>query len=154
MFFTSSPSWLNIIPRFNTDWFQLLVPGTGIEPVRTKNVRGILSPLRLPVPPPRQKNGGDTRIRTGDKGFAVLCLTAWLCRLNWSGRRDSNPRPSPWQGDALPLSHFRMPGAETQNRTGDTRIFSPLLYRLSYLGKNGGADGNRTRDLRRDRPAC
>lgn len=26
-----------------------------------------------------------------------------------SGRRDSNPRPSPWQGDALPLSHFRTP---------------------------------------------
>ena len=24
--------------------------------------------------------------------------------------------------------------AEAQNRTGDTRIFSPLLYRLSYLG--------------------
>ena len=28
----------------------------------------------------------------------------------WSGRRDSNPRPSPWQGDALPLSHFRIVG--------------------------------------------
>ena len=26
----------------------------------------------------------------------------------WSGRRDSNSRPSPWQGDALPLSHFRI----------------------------------------------
>lgn len=25
-----------------------------------------------------------------------------------SGRRDSNSRPSPWQGDALPLSHFRV----------------------------------------------
>jgi len=25
--------------------------------------------------------------------------------------------------------------AEAQNRTGDTRIFSPLLYRLSYLGR-------------------
>ena len=25
-------------------------------------------------------------------------------------------------------------GAEGQDRTGDTRIFSPLLYRLSYLG--------------------
>ncbi len=25
-------------------------------------------------------------------------------------------------------------GAETRNRTRDTRIFSPLLYRLSYLG--------------------
>ena len=24
-------------------------------------------------------------------------------------------------------------GGETQNRTGDTRIFSPLLYQLSYL---------------------
>ena len=55
--------------------------GTGIT------TRGILSPLRLPVPPPRQtikkgnKNGGDTQNRTGDKGFADLCLTAWLCRL-------------------------------------------------------------------------
>jgi hypothetical protein len=25
--------------------------------------------------------------------------------------------------------------AESQGRTGDTRIFSPLLYQLSYLGK-------------------
>jgi hypothetical protein len=25
-------------------------------------------------------------------------------------------------------------GAQRQNRTADTRIFSPLLYRLSYLG--------------------
>ncbi len=25
-------------------------------------------------------------------------------------------------------------GAEGQNRTADTRIFSPLLYQLSYLG--------------------
>ncbi len=29
-------------------------------------------------------------------------------RVTQSGRRDSNPRPSPWQGDALPLSHFRL----------------------------------------------
>ena len=26
---------------------------------------------------------------------------------NWSGRRDLNSRPSPWQGDALPLSYSR-----------------------------------------------
>jgi hypothetical protein len=32
--------------------------------------------------------------------------------------------------EPLPLAS----GAEAQNRTGDTRIFSPLLYRLSYLG--------------------
>ncbi len=28
---------------------------------------------------------------------------------NWSGRGDSNARPSPWQGDALPLSYARAP---------------------------------------------
>ena len=46
-----------------------------------------------------------------------LTLSAWkaevlplnyIRRKSWSGRRDSNSRPSPWQGDALPLSHFRI----------------------------------------------
>ncbi len=38
------------------------------------------------------------------------------------------------------LSHFRIKirpplgGAESQNRTGDTAIFSRVLYQLSYLG--------------------
>ncbi len=90
--------------------------------------------MRLPVPPLRLVGGG-TQIRTGDKGFAVLCLTTWLCRRIWSGRRDSNPRHSPWQGDALPLSHSRLySGASGQNRTTDTQIFSLLLYQLSYRG--------------------
>src|SRR3954469_18174162 len=26
----------------------------------------------------------------------------------WSGRRDSNPRPPPWQGGVLPLNYFRI----------------------------------------------
>jgi hypothetical protein len=58
----------------------------------------------------------------------------------WSGRRDSNPRPSPWQGDALPTEPLPLGptaskgGAEGQDRTGDTAIFSRVLYRLSYLG--------------------
>ncbi len=63
-----------------------------------------------------------------DKGFADLCLTTWLRRLNcqtkgeghscrllefglrlkpWSGRRDLNPRLRPWQGRTLPLSYSR-----------------------------------------------
>lgn len=33
-----------------------------------------------------------------------------------------------------PLSHGAFHGAESQNRTGDTRFFRPVLYRLSYLG--------------------
>ena len=42
--------------------------------------RRILSPVRLPVPPPRPL----------------------------SERRDSNPRPPPWQGDVLPLNYVRV----------------------------------------------
>ena len=30
-------------------------------------------------------------------------------RKTWSGRWDSNPRPQPWQGCALPLSYARAP---------------------------------------------
>ena len=43
----------------------------------------------------------------------------------------------------LPFHHNRVEyknGASGQNRTVDTRIFSPLLYRLSYRGMNGDPD--------------
>ena len=51
--------------------------------------------------------GCPSRIRTSVHGSKVRCPTTrrrgsgphWE---EWSGRRDSNPRPSPWQGDALP----------------------------------------------------
>ena len=63
-----------------------------------------------------------------------------------SGRRGSNSLPPPWQGGALPdelRPHIRgtgvilvllKGGASDRNRTNDTGIFSPLLYRLSYRG--------------------
>ena len=35
--------------------------------------------------------------------------------LLWSGKRDSNSRRSPWQGDALPLSHSRIFNCFTRN---------------------------------------
>ena len=63
-------------------------------------------------------------------------------------------------------------GASGRNRTIDTGIFSPLLYRLSYRGvlaaqlpmpaekepaanskRTGDPNGTRTHDLRRDRAA-
>ena len=63
-------------------------------------------------------------IEPAHKGFADLSLTTWVPRLgqgvwfsapyrrglegDWSGRRDLNSRPSPWQGDALPLSYSRL----------------------------------------------
>ena len=67
----------------------------------------------------------------------------------WSGRRGSNSLPPPWQGGALPdelRPHIRgtgvilvllKGGASDRNRTNDTGIFSPLLYRLSYRGISG-----------------
>src|SRR5476651_2186928 len=43
-----------------------------------------------------------------------------LVGKNWSGRRDSNPRPRPWQGRALPLSYTRIReiDGETSPATG------------------------------------
>ena len=57
------------------------------------------------------------------------------------------------------MSYIRILGASGRNRTNDTRIFSPLLYQLSYKGicsaqqesdgqkENGDLDGVRTHDL-------
>ncbi len=44
---------------------------------------------------------------------------------SWSGRRDSNPRPPPWQGGALPLSHVRR--LRHHPRHGDSEL-QPVAY--------------------------
>ena len=57
----------------------------------------------------------------------------------WCRGRESNPyrkiphgpQPCASTSSATPAFEY---GAGTQNRTADTRIFSPLLYRLSYPG--------------------
>ncbi len=64
-----------------------MVPEARLELARPER-RGILNPLRLPIPP--------------------LGLNAFPNRLglNWSGKRGSNSRPRPWQGRALPTELF------------------------------------------------
>ncbi len=49
-----------------------------------------------------------------------------------SGRRDSDSRPPPWQGGALPTELLPQKNGAGRNRTTDTEIFSLLLYLLSY----------------------
>ena len=44
----------------------------------------------------------------GYSAFYVLLLKRKDSEDIWSGKRDSNPRHSPWQGDALPLSYSRI----------------------------------------------
>ena len=111
------------------------------------------------------------RFELANNGFADRGLTTWLQYQNWSGRRGSNSLPPPWQGGALPdelRPHIWFPfgnhGASGRNRTNDTWIFSPLLYRLSYRGISwrdllsiilyGDPERTRTVDLQRDRLAC
>ena len=83
------------------------------------------------------------RIEPGNKGFADLCLTAWLCRHIKLVERETRfelatPALARRCSTAELFPHVH--GASGQNRTVDTRIFSPLLYRLSYRGMNGDPD--------------
>ena len=103
---------------FDYSAFIPMVPGAGLEPAQRER-RGILNPLCLPIPPSGLgiEIGGAFRSRTGLDGFAIRYITALLTRLNaltpatadvlnWSGKRDSNSRPRPWQGRALPTELF------------------------------------------------
>ena len=70
--------------------------------------------------------------------------------LNWSGRRDSNSRPSPWQGDALPLSHFRIIGGGRWIRTIESSASGFTVRPLWPLGNPsvyGAGDRSRTNNL-------
>src|ERR1700689_1737239 len=56
--------------------------------------------------------------------FAAIFIRHYDIWLFWSGRRDSNPRPQPWQGCALPLSYARI-------RSNDGAAVRGARYRQS-----------------------
>lgn len=74
----------------------MAVPGTGVEPVRPCGHR-ILSPACLPIPPPG---------RSLQPPGAAHRLPQTPLKGDLSGKRDSNSRPQPWQGCALPTELF------------------------------------------------
>ena len=84
------------------------MPRTGIEPVRCCH-RRILSPVRLPVPPPRLLKR-TTGFEPATPTLARWCSTTELrshkeypiCRLH-----DLNTRPSDYKSDALPTELSR-----------------------------------------------
>ena len=95
----------------------------------------------------------------GNQGFADPCLTTWLCRLTERALKyfkrqvgaDDEARTRYLHLGKVALyqmSYIRKKyGAFGRNRTIDTRIFSPLLYRLSYKGIFGDPERVRTVDL-------
>ena len=87
-----------------TTWLcrRFVVPRAGLEPAR-KKIRGILSPLCLP--------------------FHHLGFTSKI----WSGKRDSNSRPQPWQGCALPLSYSRIKGCNVTQK-----LLKNLFYKNDF----------------------
>src|SRR5262245_16561076 len=46
------------------------------------------------------------KLKKGPEGPFFLRLTAIGSESDWSGKRDSNSRPRPWQGRALPTELF------------------------------------------------
>ncbi len=96
-------------------------------------------------------SGGRGRNRTGVGGFAIHCITILLLglkafavsseqqtRTNWSGKRDSNSRPRPWQGRALPTELFPLGDAHSI----ELRSFvNPLIQKsfISFQHPSSGA---------------
>jgi hypothetical protein len=74
--------------------------------------------------------GGGTRIRTGDEGFADLCLTTWLCRREKrkTGLEPATPTLARWCSTTELLPQF---GWASWIRTSASRSQSPLPYRLA-----------------------
>src|SRR5262249_33490352 len=73
-----------------------------------ESIRGPSSSKALVLP-----DGEGNRGQRENKGGFPVSPGTPRCRVFeedcWSGKRDLNPRPQPWQGCALPLSYSRSP---------------------------------------------
>ena len=122
------------------------------------------------------------RFELGNESFADSCLTTWpryhmklgtqrVPNLFGAGDEARTRYLHLGKVALYRMSYTRISvpfgnrGASGRNRTNDTWIFSPLLYRLSYRGILWRADAlhdafygdperTRTVDLQRDRLAC
>ena len=95
-----------------------MVGGTGIEPVTSSasrkhsstelTARVFWTPVWLEAALGFEPRIEDLQSSAFPLGYAASNYNNLIISLEqWSGKRDLNPRPSPWQGDALPLSYFR-----------------------------------------------
>ncbi len=97
----------------------VMVPGAGLEPAQRER-RGILNPLCLPIPPSGRRQIKWRRVPESNRTRRIcnplhnrfvnapnrMTLPYRHSHKIWSGKRDSNSRPQPWQGCALPTELF------------------------------------------------
>ncbi len=114
----------------------MLAGAAGIEPTLTVLETAVLPLNYAPINWWRMMDSNHrTRQRT-DLQSAAFGHFANPPRKSWCRREDLNPQPTDYKSVALPVELQRRiqfsNGGSGRNRTADTRIFSPLLYQLSY----------------------
>ncbi len=128
-----------------------MVPRAGLEPARG-NPRRILSPVRLPIPPPRQgiihavdyfKNGAGERIRTLDPLITsqMLYQLSYTGRCKWWRMTGSNRRPPACKAGALPAELILQICNAWQRPIltgGDPQLLSALKCLTSVFGMGTG----------------
>ena len=84
-----------------------------------------------PLPPEDSASASSATTAYEVKQQEIRKIVVRLVRLELTRSKDHYPL----KVARLPFRHSRRNGASERNRTVDTRIFSPLLYQLSYRGK-------------------
>ena len=100
------------------------------------------------LPPPWQGGALPDELRPHIRCIYPCTLPSDSCEFR--GPREKFAKQEFCGGKRREVLHDFRRGASDRNRTNDTGIFSPLLYRLSYRGKYD-PDRARTDDPQRDR---
>ena len=120
-------------PRLHHQWLPDVVdvePGFAPETLTALQARGHSDQPAAAIDLGQLAGGDAAGLRRRGGPADAGRIGGWVLRANWSGRRDSNPRPRPWQGRALPLSYTRIRrkyGRDSPGRQGRSYRKRPAL---------------------------